>query len=365
MPRSKQTIEQSLIKIRGDEPIVTKERYNEQILRALNWYNANKEEEDFRSYLEMYVKRDEDLAKHAHAVAKASFLEIKPLAVIARLILQGQYVAINHMLSLLVGLDQLSNKYQKTARAADPLKAPVMSVQEKVAELAGKHVSEINAVVDEFVATRKSDFSMRSYILKNNISGPVAKKIAEKFTGLGRELLEAVKGANADLKEGYSNFKKTELKRFADFVNQLVLDCTQQVVTAKTNRKQRVKKAKPPSVVAAKVKPMKEFAELGLKSIDPSKIVGANELWVYTPTTRKLTVYRSAQGATLSVSGSSVRNYDPDKSETKTLRKPSEFFAQLGTTGKRALASAWKAVRAKVSSPRSRITDQQILFAAN
>jgi hypothetical protein len=76
-------------------------------------------------------------------------------------------------------------------------------------------------------------------------------------------------------------------------------------------------------------------------------------------------VYRAANGGSLSVSGMSVLNYDLATSETKTIRKPEEFFKSITSTGKRALANAWKNIKGKGTTPRSRINEDMILFAAN
>lgn len=363
MTRTRQTVEQSLIKIRGDEPVVTKDNYRSDLLRALNWYNANKEEQDFRQYLLLYIRSQPDLKQHEYAVTKASFLEVKPLAIISRLVMQEQYIAISDMLSLLVQLDALSRKYvKKPAVIARAVEARVVSVQERIAESAGKYVSEINNQIDEYVRTRETPFSMKSYLLSNAISGAVAKKIGEHYVQLAKELRSAYSGTDPQLKEGYSNFTKPALRKFAEFVEQIIADCTQQTVSAKAQRKPRAKKEKPASVIAAKLKPMKEFPELGLKSVEPAKIVGASEVYAYNTASRKLTVFRAADGP-LSVSGMSVANYDVAKSETKTLRKPDEFFKNLLPAGKRAMANAWKSIRAKAAKARGRITDDVIIVA--
>jgi hypothetical protein len=99
-------------------------------------------------------------------------------------------------------------------------------------------------------------------------------------------------------------------------------------------------------------------------SIEPAKIIGADELWVYIPASRKLTVFRGVDGKPLSVSRTSITNYDVEKSETKTIRKPEQFFKGL-SYGKRAMANAWKSIETKPSKARARITDDMILLAAN
>lgn len=371
--RTRKSLEHSMtILTGGHEPVVGKDRYREQLMTALNWYNANREEKDFRAYAEYYVKNSPELKEYQYAVSKASFLEIKGIGVIGRLIRREQHVDIKDMMKTLERLEVLKAKYPKTSTtekktvvAASPAAVVPVTIQERIAETASKFASEVDYQIDEFVLQKASDFSMKSYLLGNAVSGVVAKKIGTKYTKLAAELEEAIKGKDLQLKEAYSHMTKVQLRKFLELVKSIIADCNQQVVSAKAVRKPKARKAKPPSVVAAKIKPMKEYTALKLKSVEPARIIGADELWVYTPTTRKLTVFRGANGGPLGVSGMSVINYDVEKSETKTLRKPEEFFKGLSSYGKRAMANAWKAIKAKGSKPRARINDEMILLAAN
>lgn len=364
--KRKVNLEQSMqVLTGGHEPKVTKANYRTDLIKALNWYNANREEKDYRAYAEYYVKHSPDLKEYAYAVSKADFIELRTIGVIGRLVRREQYVDIKDTMKALEQLMVLKDKYKKAPAVtkSKTVVAPV-SVQDRIADVAKIHSAEIDGEIDQFVVDGKSEFSMRSYLLSKAISGAVAKKIGSFYDPLIKEIAEAIKGKDDQLKEGYSNFSKSQLKKYLEFIQAIVADCGQQVVRAKTLRKPRVRKAKPASVVAAKIKPMREFEELKLHSIDPAKIIGADEVWVYTPETRKLTWFRSIDGH-LSVSGMSITNFDPIKSETKTLRKPEQFFKGLSSTGKRAMANAWKAVRAKASKPRARINDKMILFAVN
>ena len=369
-PKRKPNLDRSLhILAGGDEPVVSKgENYKTQLMRALNWYNANRDEKEHRAYAEYYIKHSPELKQYLYAVQKAGFLEIKAVGVVGRLLRREQHVDIKDSLKILETLETLSQKYKKgpsQERIADKAAAqPTPSIQDRILEQARTHAAEVDGQIDEFVLTKQNSFSMKSYLLGNQVSGVVSKKIASFYEKQLKELQEAYAGKDAALKEGYSNFSRVHLRKLIEFVQQIIADCSQQVVSAKAQRKPRARKVKPPSVVAAKIKPMREYAELKLKSIDPAKIIGSDELWVYTPSTRKLTVFRSADGP-LGVSGMSVTNFDVEKSETKTLRKPDEFFKGLSSTGKRAMANAWKAIRAKSSKPRARINNEMILLAAN
>lgn len=363
----RKSLEQSLhVLTGGDEPQTRQENYRESLMRAFNWYNANREEKDFRAYAEQYIKSSPDLKEYAHAVSKATLLEVKPIGVIGRLVRRGQFVHINETMKILEELEKLKAKYKKQPSIkSEATTTPAPNIQDRIMETARSHAAEVDAQIDIFVQEKSNSFSMKSYLVGNSVSGVIAKKIGGLYEKLINELDEAYKGKDPQLKEGYSNLSKVQLRKLLEFVRQIVADCNQQVVSAKAQRKPRAKKAKPASVIAKKIKYMKECAELNLKSIEPAKIVGASELWVYHPEKRKLTVFRGADGGFLTVSGASIANYDIEKSETKTLRKPQDFFKGLTSYGKRAMANAWKAVNAKPTSPRGRISEDMILLAVN
>jgi len=298
------------------------------------------------------------------AVAKASFLDVRAIGAIGRIIQNGQHVELNDVEKIAIQLERLKAVRHAPQVVAEVKAAPTTTIQDRIADSARTHAAEFDGAIDEFFTTKKTDFTAKAYLLSNQVSGAVAKKIGELYKPMLEELLEVQAGKDTQLKEGYSNLSRIELRRVIAFVQSIVDDCQQQIVSAKAQRKPRARKVKPPSVIASKVKYMREYAELKLKSIEPAKIIGASELWVYAPEKRKLTVYRGADGGYLGVSGTSITNYDTKLSEVKTIRKPEEFFKGL-SFGKRAMANAWKAIKSKATSPRSRINDEMILLAVN
>ena len=161
--------------------------------------------------------------------------------------------------------------------------------------------------------------------------------------------------------EGYSNFTKRELKKFAEFVEQIITDCNQMVQTAKANRAPRKRKPVPLGKQVAKVKYMKEFAELKLKSIKPEDMIGAKEVWLYNTKYRKVQVYKNESG--LAIKGTTIIGFDVTDSKSMTLRKPEEFFKGLAM-GKRALTAAFKTLKTKPATPNGRINEECIILGA-
>lgn len=95
---------------------------------------------------------------------------------------------------------------------------------------------------------------------------------------------------------------------------------------------------------AKTMKYMKKDDTLGLVSMSPAKLVGAKEALLYNVKRRQVIRYVAEAGLTLTVSHSSVRNIDPNKSTCKIIRKPNEFFA---------ISNLWQAYELIKTTPRS------------
>jgi hypothetical protein len=367
--KKKEKIERVGNMLRGSvgEPTTAEATYSVDLPMALNWYGLHEEDRVMRKWLSSYLIAN-GKREFLKAVDKAWDVEVKAVCVLVRLMARDQYVSDQDKAFIDTRLTFLKEKYTEvvakvTTDVAKPatVAVPMVSIDQRITDAARKYAAEIDAEIDNFVRNKKSDFSMKSFLLSNSISGAVSKKIGGFYAGVVSELTEALEGKDEQLVEGYSYFSKAELKRFLSFVESIVADCQQQVVAAKATRMPRKRKEKPAGVLVARMQYQKEFAELNMKSVPPTTIIGASELWVYNTKYRRVSVYYAMDRGGLSVRGTTILNYDTSKSETKTLRKPEEFFK---VAGKRAMATALKSVKTKGIVPNGRINNETILIGA-
>jgi hypothetical protein len=99
-----------------------------------------------------------------------------------------------------------------------------------------------------------------------------------------------------------------------------------------------------------------------LVSINPADIVGAGELWVYNTKSRKLGKYVAKEFAELSVKGTSIINFDENKSVQKTLRKPEEQLKEFKAAGKVQLRKFLDDIKAVDIKLNGRINEEIILL---
>lgn len=341
------------------EPTINPLDYTASLMRALNYYNSAFENKDKRKWFMSYVgKKNEEFDS-------LSDWDFRSVGTIIRLKQREQPLQEHHLKFIEDSIEELREK-AKGGKTFSALKGepkakedkPVVTIQDRIAEAASTHIGEINGLIDDYIMN-DTEIDVGAYLKANNVSPQVSKLIPQAFTKTIEELNEVIEGKDKQLVEGYSFIKKTKLKKLIKSIEAIQDACAQQVVTAKATRKPRARKEKPASVLAAKVKFMKEFAELTLKSEQPVKIVGASECWIYNTKYKKLQVYRSL-GA-LSIKGTTILNYDVATSGSKTMRKPELVTGYAGMT-KRTLAQEFKALKTKEAAVNGRINEDCIIL---
>jgi hypothetical protein len=371
--KRKQLIARTERMTKGFEVTINPDHYMRDLIMALNYYNSNHDDKDKKKwFISHYAKIDK---KSAVELLKVDEQHFRTAGVLARMIEGGsvlQEKEMNHLTQntekLLAQIEKRQKSQDKqdkkdadAAYAASP--SNVISIQQRMEEKAHDLAGEIEGAIDDFVLGGcKSDFSTKNYLLSNQVAGPIAKRIGELFVNTAKEIREAIEGEDEQLVEGYSHFTKRELKKFLEFVDNIIADCNQMVQTAKANRAPRKRKEVSPTKQVARMKFMREFAELNLKSVSPTNIIGSTEVWFYNTKYRRIGVYR-AEGTTLSVKGTTIVGFDIKESKAFTLRKPEDFFKGLAM-GKRALTNAMKTLRTKPSAPNGRINEETILIGA-
>ena len=356
---TKEWKEKAIAKGKGDgAPVVTQENYKTSLMIALGYYNTNMDNSDRAKAIRTYIKHNaKQYASVFNDIPDYDLLSIGSLATIRN---KGEYLSESDIAKFDAKVEELYERYKGGQEVEEKPKAPVISIEKRIIEAARTASEEIDYAIDRFIHTKTWDFSTKTHLIANNVSGAVAKKIGDYFKLNVDEIDEALEGKDEQLVEGYSFLTRTELKRFRAAVQSIVDDCAQHQVTAKKPRAVRVK---PPAIIVKKLKYLVAHDLLKLKSINPAEIVGAKELWVYNIKTRKLINYTADDSDSLSVKGTTILNYSVARSSSKTLRDPEKFFKELSIS-KRNLNTAAKAIKTKPNQPNGRISSDMILLGA-
>lgn len=368
--RKKEKLDRALAAQRGGvgEPIVTADNYKVDLMLALNWYNANEESSKLTKFGIDYLKKSkkDEYIKYFNL---ASDFETNQLATLMRLVVREQYLSDEHKALIDSRLATIKAKYTdkleeklEEKKVAEALGIVTISVLDRVTEVARKHMAEIDYEIDKFVQNKSSSFSFKEYAIKNGLSAAVTKKVAAFYKPLLKELNEVLEGNDEDLNEGYAFLSKAQIKKFQSFVESIVTDSETQVLSAKANRMPRKRKEKPAGVQVAKMQYLEEFAELGLKSIHPTKIVGAQQLWVYNTKNKKLALYNASGSSGFSVKGTSLQGWDPESAAQNGLRKPAATIKEVMEASKVSAGKILSKLTTITTKPNGRINSDTILL---
>jgi hypothetical protein len=240
------------------------------------------------------------------------------------------------------------------------------SIQERLREAAIRMTEEIEDAIELFQADPEA-FDPKAFKLLNLLRGKQAKAaharvIKEFYTRNYAELVEAATTKDEQLKEGYSHLSKANLKKITQFYGEIISACDMLAQEAKVNRAPRAKKPTDKSKLVAKMKYLKQDDKLKLVSANPIDIIGSQEVWVFNTKTRKLGKYIAKEYSELSVKGTSITNFDENKSVQKTLRKPEEQLKEFKSAGKVALRKFLEDIKAVDIKLNGRINEDTVLL---
>jgi len=253
----------------------------------------------------------------------------------------------------------------------DPVEAkpagPVITIQDRMRETAGKMTEEIEDALENFNRDPEA-FDPKAFKVLNLLKGKGAKaahaRVIKDF--YARDLAEleelASGGADEQLREGYSHRSKKQIRALIAFYQEIASACDMLAQEAKVNRKPRAKKPTDKSKVVAKLKYKKSDEPLKLVSVNPQDIIGAKELWIYNAKTRKLGKYIAKEYNELGVKGTGIINFDENASVQKTLRKPADQLKEFKSAGKVQLRKFLDEINAVDTKMNGRINKETILL---
>jgi len=343
-------------KITGGEPnFKGKTISNVEMAQSLNWYSQNKDNKTASKYIGDYVKKNK-LKVTADIINK----QRPTFGFLCRLKNTGAEFTESHETSFQKMLQEMIDEIPKPEVKVTPTN--VISIQERVADKIAEIAGDLEGAIDDYILGGFNKQTSPYALLHGRAKNMHASKIMDIFKKRRAEFAEVMNTSDSDLKEGYSNFSKTQLKKLVAYCDQIILDCTKIAGEAKVSRKPRKRKAKSPDQLVAKIQFLDEDDKYKLKSVSPTQIIGALQLWVFNVKTRRLGVYNAADAGGLSVKGSSILNFTEETSVQKLIRKPDELLPEVIKGGKVFMRTIMTNIRAVESSLTGRINKDTILL---
>lgn len=361
-------------KYMGDEPFFALQPDSEYrgvaLARSFNWYNRFYGKKDAKELMCQYLEqhdRQED-AKKLRKIDDKEFL--MTFCWLSRMSVRGlelneheQTVLENELARLL----KLVVKPQVVENEEKPV-TNRPNVQDIMRDKAREAAGELEGVFDDFVLNGKASDKTMDVVARFNVMPQHIHIITDIWKRKQSEFDELQAGKDKELVEAYKHLGKVQVRNIIKFIEQVLSDLNSYISVKKANKAPRKKKAVPVEKVVARLKYCKEHkdvtAKLDLVSIHPTKLHGAAEAWIYDHAKRKVTHFVADEySKTFTVKGNTLLGFDTNKSETKTLRKPSEQLKEI-MGSKPAARKFFNEIKAVSTTPNGRFNENTIILRA-
>jgi hypothetical protein len=327
----------------GGEPVWDSKKKCESIdlIKALNWYSYNKNEKDAAKYL-----------KTTPAVAK----DFLTLAWSTRMKERGFKFKSD-------ALSEMMTRFTVALANATGTAANIVNIQERTQNETDEIIGEMEGLVDDFgIKGDAKKMNAYQWLIDHDVKSIHANRIVEHFRASSEEVFKAAEGKDKELAEGYDTYSKSRLLNILQCYANIIKDAQRLAQNVSKQRKPRKRKPVSFEKKVSKLNYLEKEDSLKLVSVDPVKIVGAEQVWVYNIKTRKLGVYYGADGSGLDVKGSTLKNFSVDRSISKTLRKPEKVLSTVTEGGLVALRRVMENIKAKPSKLTGRINKETLIL---
>ena len=321
----------------GPEPVWTEDFNKTKLIDALNWYNYCYDQKKAKEFIVAYCKHQKFSKSDIQQVKSVPENRICiQVAWISRMLSQGMRPDTHTQKFFDDGLTEILSYTGTRSPIKQPaVKAPKISIQDRILDRAREEAGELEGIIDDFIMSNfKKKYDIEKYLRGKNLSAVVLHKICDMFVESSKDIADAIKGNDDQIVEAYSHIKKSELRKLNELYDGIVSASNKIAIESKPVRKKRRIKEKPITQIVSKVNYLTEYEELALKGLPVEKIVGASQVWVYNVKTKLLGVYDTNNAKGLTFKGTTLQNFDDKSSVGKRLRKPEVVIPELMSAGK-------------------------------
>lgn len=235
------------------------------------------------------------------------------------------------------------------------------SVRDRAREKYSEIMGELEGMIDDGL---DASFDIVQWYREKELSPTGCRYVLNKLRPYLAQLDEALEGNDPQLAEAYRFMTKKGLQVHRDFYHQLI-EKTQRLID--NEKKARAPRKPKPISVEKKLKFLNESylkfsKDFNVNSIDPAKIIGAQELWTLNVKYKILTVFRAqSHGGQLDVARCKITGFDKNNSQSYRLgRKAESIIDQVIKSSKAGLKKITSDL--KTANLQERINEHTILL---
>lgn len=177
-----------------------------------------------------------------------------------------------------------------------------------------------------------------------------------------KEVIALAERMEGEMMEHPDDFKPSTVKVLRKFLRNTKAQLLDTVKKVKTTTTVRPKRTKPSAVVVKSLRHKMVDEATGVRGVAASKLVGAKRALVYHSASRQLAYFEALGESGLTVSGTTLKNYDPDKSFMKIIRKPHEMVEALDSQSMVGMRKWLAELKTRQQEARSRFNEDSIVL---
>lgn len=338
------------------------------LARSFTWYTRFFSKKDAKEILIQYL---DWLGNDKHAVAMRNVHESEfmvTLCWLARMNMRGLELTSHESTILINEVTRLLETLAKpTIIKKEETHKP--NIQDIMRERTHEVCGEIEGAFDDYLLSRTKNqinIDVIGILTEKNILPQHVSILIETWQKRLDEFQIVYNQKDKELVLGYSHLNKTQIKNLVKFCESIISSLNGYISIKKTQLPARKKKVLTAEQQVRQLKFQLKDEQLGLRSVDPSKLIDATEIWLYDVSKRKLTYLVADEHAqSMSVKGTTIVGFDNVNSGTKTLRKPNDQIKELMKCSKPASRKFFKDIKTLQTIPHGRMNDTTIILKVN
>ena len=219
-------------------------------------------------------------------------------------------------------------------------------------------MSDLDDWEDNLISNKYIGFDMYSLFHKHGLKASAIGPVKQRISLWLNEYEDAYYKRCDQAAAAYSNIDKKDMKWILSELNKMLKD----LESIKGTKKTRKKKIPSLEKQVSKVKYKIEDSSYKIVSIDPVNILNRQRVLLFDTKNRKILEYIAADDAGLKVKGTTINNFDAEKSSGIKLRKPLDILPDILNCTARQYDTLKKNIKSKPSSVSGRINDDIIIL---
>ena len=252
---------------------------------------------------------------------------------------------------------------EKKLKSKDTKNVVTLTPHQRLQSKIGRTIiQDLLNLEDDWIEGKPSDIDVYSLFKMHGLAGSAVEPVRSMVEGWLLDYEDAYHARCDQAVEGYSHVKKPELNRRIKVCQNILADLDKIKSATKANRSIRIKKPKSADKQVSKMKFKKEDSNYKMVSINPVLIVGAMRVFSFNVKSKRLTELVCKHSTGFQVSGSTIKNFDPEQSKNTVLRKPEEFLPIVQNKPITKIKKAWEGLTTKNYTANGRINADTILI---